>query len=224
MNTRFSVLLIVAALTVLYSCKNNDEVFKTVPSSFLNVVNGSADTLNFYLNGTRQNNTSSLYPSGQSFYISVPSGTQNYQFKKAGNSTVLFSTPLTLVDSVNYSMYVYGEASGSTFYTRDTLQTFTAYPDTTQVRFVNISPDAGNLDVYVGSALSFTTRAFKSSSAFSLFPGGATEVKVYQSGSSTLKIDTTITFNAGGIFTIFSKGLLNGKGTAAFNIGVAQNH
>lgn len=216
--------MIVAALTVLYSCKNNDEVFKTVPSSFLNVVNASADTLNFYLNGTRQNNTSSLYPGGQSFYISVPSGTQNYQFKKAGNSTVLFSTPVTLLDSIYYSMYVYGEASGSTFYTRDTLLTYTAYPDTTQVRFVNASPDAGNLDVYVGSTLNFKTRAFKTSSVFLLFPGGANEVTVYQSGSSTPKLDTTITFGAGSIFTIFSKGLLNGKGTAAFNISVAQNH
>jgi hypothetical protein len=96
MSTRKLIFVVVFALTGLYSCKNNDEIFQPKVSAFINVVNASADTLNFYLNGTRQNNASSLSPGGQSFYIAVPDGQQNYQFKKPGDFNVLFSVPLTL--------------------------------------------------------------------------------------------------------------------------------
>ncbi len=223
MNTRNSILALLFALTGLYSCKNNDEVFPVTGVAFFNVVNVSTDTLNFYLNGTRQNNTSSLYPGGQSLYLTVPDGQQNYQFKKAGGFNVLFSVPLNLKDSTNTSLYIYGETTGQAFITNDVLLRYTAHPDTTQIRFVNISPDAGTLNVTVGDTLSFMSQAFKSSTAFALIGGGQKEVKVTQAGVATLLKDTTIAFQPGFIYTLFTKGLLNGKGNAAFGVGVAIN-
>ncbi len=227
MNTRFLVLWVITAMMVVFvSCKNNDEVFAKKVTTGLNIVNATADTLNFYLNGTRLNNTSSLFPAGQSYYLTVPAGVQNYSFKKAGPAVynVLFNLPLKLLDSSLYSTYVYGESASETLTTQDELPIDTLHPDTTMVRFVNVSSDAGNLDVYIGSSVSFKSSVFKTSSAFVEFPGGANEIKVFQSGSSIAKVDTTITFQAGSIYTIFSKGLLNGKGNSAFNIGVALNH
>jgi len=53
-----------------------------VQTTGLNVTNASTDTLNYYLNGTRVNNASSIYPLGSSGYIGVAVGQQNYQFKK----------------------------------------------------------------------------------------------------------------------------------------------
>jgi hypothetical protein len=224
MTYRLSILFLVGVVMGLASCKNNDEVFPPVVSSFINVVNASTDTLNFYVNGTRKNNNSSLYPMGQSYYLTVPAGTQNYQFKKAGSPDVLFSLPLNLKDSLNYSLYVYGESANKTFYTIDSLRTYTAYPDTTQIRFVNVSPDAGNLTVTVNDTLNFKSRAFKTSSVFLFTDAGQKEVKVYLDGAATPKIDTTVTVQAGGIYTIFSKGLLNGKGSAVFDVGLVTNH
>jgi hypothetical protein len=223
MNTRTSILLFVFALSGLFSCKNNDEVFAPKVSAFINVVNASADTLNFYLNGTRQNNTSSLYPGGQSLYITVPDGEQNYQFKKAGGFNVLFNVPLNLQDSTNTSLYIYGESAGQAFTTNDALLSYTAHPDTTQIRFVNVSPDAGSLNVTVGDTLSFMSQAFKSSTAFALIGGGQKEVKITQVGAVSALKDTTIVFQPGGIYTLISKGLLNGKGNAAFGVGVIIN-
>lgn len=224
MNTRLSVLFFCFVLLGLFSCKNNDEVFKPVVYTSLNVVNATVDTLNFYLNGTRQNNTSSLYPTGQSFYLTVPSGMQDFEFKKARTSNVLFGVPLNLKGSTYNSLYVYGEGAGQTFDTNDVLLIDTLHVDTTKVKFVNVSPDAGNLDMTVGSSVRFKSLPLKSSTQYAELPGGLTEVKVFQTGSTIPLKDTSIQFQPGGIYTLFSKGLLNGKGNAAFGIGVVINH
>ncbi|HEY8783341.1 MAG TPA: DUF4397 domain-containing protein [Mucilaginibacter sp.] len=223
MNIRCSILIFIGVITGFVSCKNNDNVFKTVIYTHINIVNASADTLNFYLNGTRQNNTSSIYPTSQSFYLTVPGGTQNYQFKKAGGFTALFNMPLNLKDSTNYSLYVAGETTDQAFSTIDTL-----LKDTVQnmslVRFVNASPDAGSLGVTVGDTVNFKTRPFKSSSVFlPVGSSGLKEIRIYLAGSSIPKIDTTVAIEPNKTYTLFSKGLLNGKSNIAFGLGVAIN-
>jgi hypothetical protein len=187
------------------------------------VVNASPDVLNFYLNGTRLNNTSSIYPAGQSFYITVPAGSEDYEFKKAGSSIILFRIPLNLKDTVNNSLYVINGSTGSTFSTIDSLYKDTI-PTDTQIRFANASSDAGLLDVFVGDTVNFKSRAFKTSSVFLKTGSGQKNVKIYQTGAAIPKVDTTITFEPGRIYTLFSKGLINGKGTAAFGVGIAINY
>jgi hypothetical protein len=225
---RFSVLLFVAAAIGLVSCKNNDEVFPVVTSASLNVVNASPDTLNFYLNGTRQNNSSSLFPGGQSLYLTEPSGLQNYQFKNLGTFSILFSVPLTLQASTtqspsNYTLYVTGATSAGAFNTADFLDTVGINDEAHfKLRFVNASPNAGALNVTVDST-NYINSAFKSSSAFSLYGSGGKVVSVYTSGSSVATVDTTLTFQPGHMYTLFSEGSLNGKGTAALRVSVALN-
>ena len=228
MSIRWLVLFFIVTAIGAASCKNNDEVFPKVLYTNINVVNASADTLNFYLNGTRQNNLSNLFPAGASLYLSAPSGQQNYEFKKLGGSTNLFSLPLNLKDSLYYSLYVYGETANQTFYTDDVLLTDTLHPDTTLIRFVNVSPDAGNLSMSIISAtakatVNFASEAFKATSQFELTPGGQQEVQIFQAGATLPKIDTTITFQQGASYTLFSKGLINGKGSATFDVGVIKN-
>jgi len=223
MYVKCSILLFVAGVIGLLSCKNNDNVFKPFTFAHLNFVNASTDTLNIYVNGSRQNNNSSIYPNGQSFYLNVPDGQQNYQFKKAGSPVVLFSIPLTLKDSSTTSIYVYGVPASGTITTNDLLFKYSAFPDTTQIRFINLSPDAGNLDVSVGDTLSFKSQAFKSSTSFGFTRGGKKDVKIYQSGSSIPLADTSLTFQPGSIYTLFSKGVIGGKGNAAFGVGLVIN-
>ncbi len=225
MKNRYLILFFIAAIIGLYSCKNNDEVLKKVVASYINVVNATADTLNFFLNGTRLNNTSGIYPASFSYYLHSLAGQQNYEFKKNNNPNVLFSLPLNLTDSVNYSLYVYGESATKTFMTNDGAPLLVPTGlDTSFVRFVNASPDAGTLNVMVGDTVAFNGSVFKSSSAF-LFVGssGLKEVRVYLAGSSTAKIDTTMNIQPNSTYTIFSKGLLNGKGNAAFGVGLVLN-
>jgi hypothetical protein len=225
MNIRYSVLLFIIALAGLASCKDNDNVFKPVIPSFINVVNATADTLNFFVNGTRQNNTSSLYPSGQTLYFQVTAGLQNYQLKKSGSPVVLFSLPLTLKDSVQYSIYIAGETADKSFNTVDFLDTTGINTTLAKVRFVNASPDAGSVSVTVGDTTGFfNSSAFKSSSSFLLLgPSGLKRVKVYVAGSATPKVDTTLSLQPSHLYTLFSRGLINGKGDAGFTVGLATN-
>ena len=225
MIKRLYIVYFFTALLAFESCKNNDSVIKTVLYAGVNVVNASADTLNFYLNGTRQNNSSSLYPGSQSFYLPVPQGAENFQFKKAGAFNVLFSVPLTLKDSLNYSLYVAGETADKSFNTIDFLDTTgTQNGKGTRIRFVNASPAAGNLDVTVGDTLSYTKQPFQSSSGFRLTGSGIKVVKVSQTGSATAIIDTSIAFQPGRIYSLVTRGAINGTGTAKFSVGIVINY
>ena len=224
MKNRCLILVFIAAITGLYSCKNNDEVLKKVVSTSINVVNASADTLNFFANGTRINNTSPIYPASFSYYLHALAGQQNYEIKKNNNPNVLFSLPLNLTDSVFYSLYVYGESAAKTFMTNDSPLLVPTGADTSLVRFVNASPDAGTLNVMVGDTVAFNASTFKSSSVFlPVGSSGLKEVRIYLAGSSTAKIDTTMNIQPNSTYTIFSKGLLNGKGNAAFGVGLVLN-
>jgi len=182
-------------------------------------VNASADTLNIYLNGTRQNNTSSLFPGGQSFYITVPAGTQNYSFKKAGSPNVLFSVPLNLKDSVYNSIYVTGETAAGSFTSVDAPLADLAHA---ALRFVNASPNAGALDVAVGDSLKFFPAvAFKSVTAFLPVGSGQKRIRVYLAGAATATIDTTITMVPTKGYTLFSEASVNNK-NKTFKIGVSN--
>ena len=227
MNKSFYILFILAAILIAESCKNNDEVLPVVTTTNLNVVNASADTLNFYLNGTRQNNTSSLFPGGQTAYLPEPSGQQNYQFKKAGTFNVLFSVPLTLQAStllapVYNSFYVSGTSANDAFTTQDILLQDTV-ANSTQIKFVNASPTSGSLDFYVGDTVNYKSLAFKGATQYFSTGGGIKQVQIYQSGITTPIIDTPITFQPTYIYTIYTRGTIGGKGTAAFNIGLLLN-
>jgi hypothetical protein len=225
MNTRFIIILFIAAAIGLSSCKNNDNVFTTKASALYKIINGSSDTLNYYLNGTRQNNGSSLVPGGAAFYLAVPVGSENFQFKKNGTSDVLFSVPEKL-DTLNYSLYITGLSADQTFKTTDILipDTTVATDTLTQARFVNASSDIGNLDVYIGDTLKYTNRAFKSTSDFLTFGKGLKRVKVYLAGTTTLQKDTSFVMTDHTIYTIYSYGLKAGKGASKFNVAFTLNY
>lgn len=226
MKTRVLVLGVIAALTVLFSCKNNDEVFAVNKVTYLNVVNASPNVLNFYLNGTRQNNASSLYPGSQSYYQQVPAGVENYQFKQPQSSTVLFTVPLTLKDSVNNTLYVTGETAGGTFYTVDFLDTSGISNSLVyaKMRFVNAAPNSGTLSVAVDDTSRFTQSPFKSTTAFLKILSGSRVMKIYQAGATIPTVDTAITIQPGHMYTLYSRSTSNSAAATGFGVGVALNY
>ena len=226
MNTRFIIILFIVAAIGFSSCKNNDNVFTPKLTAYYKIINGSADTLNYYLNGTRQNNGSSLVPGGAEFYLPVPVGSENFQFKKNGAADVLFSVPEKL-DTANYSLYIAGLSVNQTFRTTDFFNpdTTQAIDTLTQARFVNASPDIGDLDVYIGDTLKYKSREFKSSSDFIIFGKGKKHVTVYLAGTKTpLQKDTSFVMSDHIIYTIYAYGLKNGKGASKFNVAFTLNY
>ena len=226
MNTRFIIILFIAATIGLSSCKNNDNVFTTKASALYKIINGSSDTLNYYLNGTRQNNGSSMVPGGATFYLAVPEGSENFQFKKNGATDVLFSVPEKLVANANYSLYITGPSTDQTFKTTDILipDTSKAADTLTKARFVNASSDIGNLDVFIGDTLKYQSQVFKTASDFIIFGKGLKRVRVYLAGTSTLEKDTSFVMTDHTIYTIYSYGLKAGKGASKFNVAFTLNY
>lgn len=221
-------------VTGLFSCKDKDLPPVVNPTTPLTVVNATGDTINYYLNGTRQNNLSNLFPGGSTGYLNISTGTQNYQFKKAGSANVLFSAPFTLDTANYYSMFVGGESADKAFLTVDSLTDAATIlsADTTftiaMLRFVNASPDAGAVDVTFSKSdtlqATITNKNFKYAGPFSRLKIAANHVRVYLTGTATPKIDTTLTFLQGNIYTLFTKGSVNAKGTSAFSISLITNH
>lgn len=233
-------MFLIAFIIGLSACRKNNDAPTVKLKSNLNITNASADTVNFYLNGTRLNNTSSLYPATSSNYLSnVTVGQQNFQIKKMFNpaSSIvqpLFTIPLTLDTGKYYSLFVGGETVDNAFLVLDfttasltTLGHNTQTGDTAQttsyVRFVNASPSAGNLDIAVGDTVKFTNMAFKSAGDFTLVNSGSKTIYAYVHGSATPIAKWQVLMAAGNIYTLYSMGALNGTGNSAFNIGVTLN-
>ncbi|MBD1394849.1 DUF4397 domain-containing protein [Mucilaginibacter glaciei] len=221
MNMKLPVLVVVLLAVALASCKKTDDAPTVVQTTNLNVVNAFTDTLNYYVNGTRVNVSSSLYPLGSSGYIGVAVGQQNYDFKRPLSPVVLFNRSLALDSGKTYTLYVAGRSTDLTFTTLDTLQADTA--NRARIRFVNAAPDAGNLDVMVGDTVKFKVRAFKTATVFLPVNAGLKRIRVYQSGSTIAKIDETRTLIAGRVYTLFTKGKLNGAGDAVLGTGLVVN-
>jgi hypothetical protein len=222
MNFKTAVFVFFATLTIAACNKGDDSVpASSKLTTTLNVVNTTTDTLNYYLNGSRVNTTSSLYPFGNTGYLAVKYDDQDYQFKRLGNADVLFNISLALDTSKVYSLFVAGRAAEQTFTTLDTLTADTA--GRARIRFVNASPDAGNLDVMIGDTVNFKVRAYKSASVFLPVGVGIKHVRVFQSGSTLAISDTSRTLVAGRVYTLFAKGKLAGVGGAKFGTGLMVN-
>jgi hypothetical protein len=197
------------AVIGLSACsKVTDDTFVANRSSLLTVINASTDTLNFYQNGTRLNNTSNLYPFGQLSNLSVIVGDQNFQFKKAGNANTLVNVPFTIKDTTRYTMFFSGESVDKIFLIRDTLTVDTF----ARVRFVNASPGNVNVDVAIGSGFNYKNRSFKSATPFIPLVGGKFAMSIYQAGTTTLLASGTLTLAKSNSYTLYIKGVLNGTG------------
>lgn len=221
MNIKSVIILFIAATAGLASCKNNDDVFPNAPlNGRFKIVNASSNNINYFLNGTRQNNTGPLGPGGSSFYLATQLGLQNFSFKLDGSPVVLFNWPETMKDSINYTLYITGTNADQAFRTTDVL-----VPDTVKAKlgFVNAAPDAGDLDIAINDTLRFITSVYKTPKAFLSVPAGSNDIKVYKAGTTTLLKDTTLNTDPNHVYTLYSFGKPGAAGSSRFSVGLTQN-
>ncbi|WP_158989041.1 DUF4397 domain-containing protein [Mucilaginibacter sp. L196] len=230
MNFRIPILLI-AVITGFTSCKEKDIVpplDKNPPEVI--TVNTTTDTINIYQNNIRQNNTSSIYPNGATGYLPFLRGTQNFQIRRTGTTDVLFTKAVTIDSATNYTFFVAGTTADKFFTTIDPIAV--AY-DTVEndntftrsvIRIVNASYNSGPLNVTVGTADTVKSLAFGTATPFMKFNASTSQdIKIYLANSSTVQLDTTIAFQTGLIYTLYTKGSPTGAGNAAFSIGLTTN-
>jgi len=201
------------ALTMaLASCVKNDVPVPSNGSVSVNVINASEEVLNFYLNGTRQNNVSGIFPLGATGYSAIARGNQVAAFRKQFNTTkftdadTLFTLPIRL-DSVGtgvrYSVFIAGTTRSTAFTILDT----TAIDQkNARLRFISASPAVTGLRVYLNDTLRFTSNAFKSVSTFNPVGNGQKIIKIRPLNSNNDLYTSTVTLNAGLSYTLFSAG------------------
>jgi hypothetical protein len=243
MNIRITIILFVGLIASLAACKNKDLPSPVIPKADVSLVNATADTLNFAVNGTRQNNFSPIY-SGGAYGLYIISGTQNYQVKKDSKPDVLFSGTYTLLDTsktiksdtltvhYHYSFFIAGTSADQTFIkfnstdsagvilSRDKTNT------TAMIRFVHAASTIGPLDVIIdkGDTAKVTNFYYKSSSRYFRVTDGIRTVKVTVHGEASPVLDTTLTLEQGSIYTFFAKGIRNGKGSNAFSVNLMTDN
>ncbi|WPU99840.1 DUF4397 domain-containing protein [Mucilaginibacter sp. cycad4] len=217
MNIKVKALLIIIAVTgYLTSCKKNNDKPDAVDSSTssLNVINATFNNVNIYVNGTRVNNTTTFYPGGTLGYILVKAGTQNYSVKLDGpnNPNPLFSLPLTLSKDSVYSFYIGGNTADQVFKSTDVLVADTGSAPKAKIRFVNASPDAGNISVHFeGITAALDTEqvkdlGFKTTSAFYLVAPGEHNMALHSAAFPTTVVRDTVQLTGGKVYTYYGYG------------------
>lgn len=235
MRTRLFTLLFFAVITGFMSCKNKDLPLPVGAKDSLNVINATADTIKFFINGTRQNNFSPIFIGGATGYVPVLAGEQTYRFSKSNEGfPTLFTTTFNLSLHNYYSIFVCGETANLAFKIKDPVDsvtnaintdTSTTTVNNSFIRYVDATPgtDMFNVTVGEGDTVNFKNCSFSFVSNFKPFVAGKKAVKVYLAGESTPMIDTSITFTSRVGYTLFTHGQLTGKGGNAFTVGVINN-
>ncbi len=233
MNTRIKVLFFIAAIATSWtSCKKGDDApIVSTGQSVAVFFNLSANNINFYINGTRINNTTTYYPGGTLGYVNVTGGLQNYSVKVDGSSTPFFNKPLEFKTELydSYSVYVAGQTADDVFYLKDawfkdTISTHAA--QYAQIRFVNASASAGNLKfVKTGKAdtTQFDNVAYKTTTNFTSIPIGVRYIGVYRAAYPTAPKIDTVTIAAGKIYTFYAYGTGLSTGNKGIFTGLFTN-
>jgi len=206
----------------LSSCKSNNEIVPYGKPANLNVVNGDTAALNIYQNGARLNNISSIASGSQTGYMIVSFGTNVYQVKKAGAIDYLINNyQLKLDTATYYTLFIAGETADKLFLANDGLLPDSA--NMAQIRFINASPSATNLDVIIGN-LNFSNQAFKAISSFKYIAVGTTTISIYQRNTTNLLFSATAALTANGAYTLYTQGIPGGSGLNKLSAALTINN
>ena len=223
MDTRIKALFMIVAVACWASCKKNGDAPTTTTATQVNLINASNNNINFYLNGTRINNTTTYYPGGTLGYVNILAGLQNYSVKIGGSSVPAFSKSLNFSTDSVYSLYVSGTTENDIFKTTDVLVADTG--GLAKVRFVNASPDAVALNLKFEGTLNevkFTDVSYKTTTPYVLVKAGIVDLAIFQSSVPLTPVSRdTVTLSAGGIYTYFGYGSI--KNAASFGTGFIRN-
>lgn len=218
------------ATWLVAACTKGDETLPAEPApAQLNVINTTNQTINFYLNGTRQNDFG-IVAGNLTGYQSVPSGLQLYAFKNSfdrrnfENADTLFTIPLQL-DSVGnrkYSLFVTGNTRSAAIFTADTLVADTSSKNA-KLRFVHAAATLPALRVVVNDTVRYNNAAYRSVSNFATIGVGIKNISIYPANSSSPLLSTRQTIAPGRIYTLFIRGAVGGTGEAALTARLMVN-
>jgi hypothetical protein len=201
------------AIFMLSSCsKPSTNYVNTQAIAGLAIIQASPDQspVDFFITNQKANSIPILY--GQSFdYIVVPAGKDPVNFFNDVTEKSIVADTLQLNQNITYSLFLCNTVSSpQIFLLTDTL----AAPGSgmSSVRFVNVSPDAGPVDLVIKSGATVTAnKSFKGHSSFSTLPANVQYTfEVHQAGTANVLATVVGKFNPNFVYTVWFHGLTAG--------------
>lgn len=158
-------------------------------------------------------------------YLEVEAGTRNVKVNVTGTQTTVIGADLNITANVAYSTFAVNTVANlEPLIFIDNL----AAPASgkAHVRFIHLSPDAPAVDITLtDGTVIFSNVAFKGSVDFTPLDAGTYPLQVRVAGTSTVVLELgNITLQAGKIYTVFARGLLNGSGDQALGASIIVNN
>ena len=213
LNRWMALLGIGCLLPLLFtSCLKSKNDYTPPPSAYVTFFQSSPDEepLDLYFNNNKVNQVPLHYGDGIDYFQAYP-GLRTVNLYGAGSMSAVYSDTVRLKPNIAYSLYMVNTpANPGIFLITDSISQPASGKAT--LRFVNVSSDAGAVDLAVKDSAAFVTnKAFKSFSSFIPKNGGATyNFEVRQHGTNTVLASLNgVTLNSGLVYTIWLHGLAN---------------
>lgn len=199
--------------------------------SRLQVINALAGStpINFRLNSTQKNTTAITFP-GSSGYISVNPDSNYIQFLTASSATVLNTNNndinrLRFIADSSYSIFLTGTTSNYSILKLNDILT-NPTNSRAKIRFVNVSTDAGLLDITINGTSIYSKIAYNGVAPFVEVPAGTYEFKATKTGvtGTTLATLSNVVLANGKVYTLYAAGITTSTAlNAAFGLSVVAN-
>lgn len=209
------------SILTLSSClKDNDNHGRDTITAALTVIDGAvnAPTVNFVLDG---NPFTDAYGQIVDFsfgirfpYVLAYSGNRSAAFYEKGTRVdPLYRSTIKLLPSKYYSLFLAGVIGTAE---ADTLSTLLLEDDLTKptgdnakVRFINLSPDAGALDLIIETGKVFASnKEFKDYTTFQDIPAGTYTAQFKSTTGTVVDYDFELKLEKGQIYTVWARGLV----------------
>jgi Domain of unknown function (DUF4397) len=218
-------ILSLSALLIVSCKKDNNDAPPSIPPASLAIahVSPGSPELELKINGTKVPKMLN-YGTFVSYDL-LRSGKQEFSINKKGGTDVLAKTMFNLSPNKAYSVYIADTLSKPMlFLTEDDL----TIPATgkAKIRFINLSPDAGDLDVSVtGQAKAlFSKTSYKSSTEFiQVDPAAELNLAISSTGKTIALATSKVKIEKDKIYTIWAKGLLASSDSTKLGITLITN-
>jgi hypothetical protein len=222
-----SLATICAMFILMTACKKENKSGSAITPSRLSMVHASPGgaAYDMLANGARLT-LRPLYYGNYTGYGAVASGRSEFTVLRRDRKTVVAKTTFDLSPFKAYSIYIADvPSSASLLLTQDDLSA--PSPGKAKLRFVNLNPDAGVLDLHIpgDSSALFQKIPFKTSTDFiELSPATAIGFILRDSlAKEDLTISSKYRIDQGGIYTVVAKGLRSDTGASRLTIGMINN-
>jgi len=196
----------IASLLVISSCTVDDEgyyYYDTAAHGIIGNASPNSGDLFFFADGNQVNSNAINFGSALGYY-NFFEGNRVISIKNSSGD-VLATTDIALSVGEYFTVFAANTADNIELAVyQDTL--IAPVSGKARVRFINLSPDAGGIDVFDNSIEVASDLIFKEASGFVDLPSGVYDFAFKRTGEEATIYTKNVQLNPGRIYTIYTKG------------------